>query len=125
MEKMLTVEMQIANRAKNHPNDALTNLHEFIDERMLHESFADLNKKGASGVDGETWLKYHEKRCERIPQLLAAFKSGRYRAPNIRRVYIPKGGGKFRPLGLPKLLSYYLFTVCIRNVLKYMQISIK
>jgi len=103
MEQMLTVEMQIANRAKNHPDEALTNLHEFIDEGMLHLSFEDLNKKAASGVDGETWVSYVEKRKERIPDLLVAFKSGKFRAPNIRRVYIPKGDGKFRPLGLPRV----------------------
>src|SRR6476661_5210314 len=101
MEQMLTVEMQIANRARNHPKEALTNLHEFIDEGMLHRSFERLNKKAASGVDGETWAAYHKRRSERIPQLLTAFKSGKYRAPNIRRAYIPKGDGKFRPLGLP------------------------
>ena len=107
MEEMLTVEMQIANRARNKPNEALTNLHGFIDEGMLYGSLANLNKRGSSGVDGETWQSYYEKRGERIPQLLAAFKSGKYRAPNIRRAYIPKGAGKFRPLGIPKLLSYY------------------
>ncbi len=101
MEQMLTVEMQIANRAKSHPNEALTNLHEFINEGMLHLSFEKLNKQAASGVDGETWVSYDEKRNDKILQLLAGFKSGKYRAPNIRRVYISKGGGKFRPLGLP------------------------
>lgn len=108
---MLTVEMQIAERAKNHPNEALTNLHEFIGERMLHGSFMNLNKTGASGVDGETWMKYYEDRSKRIPQLLTAFKSGEYRAPNIRRVYIPKGDGKFRPLGLPTVEDKLLQTV--------------
>ena len=101
MEQMLTVEMQIANRARNHPNEALTNLHEFINEGMLHLSFEELNKKATSGVDGETWVSYDEKRSERIPQLLAAFKSGKYLAPNIRRAYILKGDGNFRPLGIP------------------------
>jgi RNA-directed DNA polymerase len=114
MGKMLTVEMQIAERAKSHPNEALTNLQEFIDEGMLHTSFMNLNKTGASGVDGETWLNYDEKRSERIPQLLAAFKSGKYRAPNIRRVYIPKGEGKFRPLGLPTVEDKLLQTAVTR-----------
>lgn len=101
MEQMLTVEMQIANRAKSHPNEALTNLHEFIDEGMLHLSFENLNKQSASGVDGETWVSYDAKRSDTIPLLLTAFKSGKYHAPNIRRVHIPKGDGKLRPLGLP------------------------
>jgi RNA-directed DNA polymerase len=101
MKKVLTVEMQIAERSKKNPKVALTNLHQFIDEAMLAESFAGLNKKGASGVDAETWQDYDRQKGERIPELLNAFKSGRYRAPHIRRVYIPKGDGKLRPLGIP------------------------
>ena len=101
MEQMLTVEMQIADRARKHPDAALTNLHEFIDEQMLHASFLELNKNAAAGVDGETWRSYDVKREECIPQLLTAFKSGKYHAPHIRRAYISKGDGKSRPLGLP------------------------
>ena len=101
MEKVLTVEMQIAERSRKHPKAALTNLHQFIDEAMLAESFAGLNKKGASGVDAETWQDYDRQKVERIPELLNAFKKGRYRAPHIRRTYIPKGDGKLRPLGIP------------------------
>jgi RNA-directed DNA polymerase len=101
MKEVLTVEMQIANRAKNYPKEALTNLHEFIDERMLHISLTQLNKTAASGVDGQTWLKYYEQCEERIPRLVSLFKSGKYQAPNIRRVYIPKEPGKYRALGLP------------------------
>jgi RNA-directed DNA polymerase len=50
-----TVEMQIAERARKHKDEALTNLNQFIDEPFLSESFDCLNKKGASGVDNETW----------------------------------------------------------------------
>jgi RNA-directed DNA polymerase len=114
MEKVLTVEMQIAERARKYPGEALTNLHEFIDVPMLHASFDSLNKRGASGVDAETWKDYNEQRAERIPQLLTAFKSGAYRAPNIRRVYIPKGDGKLRPLGLPTVEDKLLGTAVSR-----------
>ena len=116
MKEMLTVEMQIAERAGKYPKEALTNLHEFIDERMLYESFANLNKNGASGVDGETWLTYRKNLSERIQPLLSAFKSGNYRAPNIRRVYIPKGDGKLRPLGLPTVEDKLLQSA-VTNVL--------
>lgn len=102
-EKMLTVEMQIAERSRKYPGEALTNLHQFIDEDFLNDCFNKLNKRSASGVDGKLWKDYNKQRAERIPQLLAAFKSGNYRAPNIRRVYIPKGDGKQRPLGLPTI----------------------
>lgn len=98
---MSTVELQIAERARAFPDEPLTNLHGFIDEAMLADCFDSLNKRGAAGVDGQSWHQYNEQRSERITGLLAAFKSGSNRAPNIRRVYIPKGDGTRRPLGLP------------------------
>jgi len=87
---MLTTQMQIANRAREVPNEALTNLHQFISEKMLEESLLMLNRRSASGVDGQTWESYHEERNDRIPKLHASFKSGQYRAPAIRRVFVPK-----------------------------------
>ena len=111
---MSTVEMQIAERARKHKDEALTNLNQFIDESFLSESFDSLNKKGASGVDNETWQTYNEQRSERITQLLGAFKSGTYRAPNIRRAYIPKDNGGRRPLGLPTVEDKLLQTAVTR-----------
>lgn len=98
---MSTVELQIAERARAYPDEPLTNLASFIDLALLNRSLDALNKKGAPGVDGQRWSEYNERREQRLPELLAEFKSGRYRAPAIRRTYIPKGGGKQRPLGLP------------------------
>jgi RNA-directed DNA polymerase len=110
MKEVLTVEMQIAARARKFPGEALTNLHEFIDVGLLNACFDSLNKKGASGVDAEKWIDYNQQRNERIPHLLSAFRSGTYRAPNIRRVFIPKGDGKLRPLGLPTVEDKLLQT---------------
>jgi group II intron reverse transcriptase/maturase len=112
---MSTVEMQIAMRASKYPKEALTNLHEFIDEKMLEESFYMLNKKSAAGIDGRTWKQYAEHVKGRIPELLSEFKSGNYRAPFIRRVYIPKDNGKaMRPLGLPTIEDKLLATAVNR-----------
>jgi group II intron reverse transcriptase/maturase len=98
---MSTVDVHIAERAKKFRDEPLTNLHSFIDLAFLSENFKSLNKKGATGVDGQSWADYNEVKHEQMPKLLAQFKSGSYKAPPIRRTYIPKGNGKVRPLGLP------------------------
>ncbi|WP_340107102.1 reverse transcriptase domain-containing protein, partial [Rhodohalobacter sp. 8-1] len=98
---MLTEDLHIAERARAYPDQPLTNLASFIDDALLSQCLDALNKKGAPGVDGQRWSQYNEQREERLPELLTQFKSGQYRAPAIRRTYIPKGDGKQRPLGLP------------------------
>lgn len=116
MNTMSTVEVQIAERARAYPDEPLTNLASFIDLAWLNRSLDALNKKGAPGVDGQSWSGYNEKREQRLPELLAQFKSGRYRAPAIRRTYIPKGDGKQRPLGVPTVEDKVL-QMAVTNVL--------
>jgi len=100
MKKMPTVELQIADRARKFKGEALHNLHHFIDAQMMRESYKKLNKKSAVGIDGKTWQQYGLEFPERCESLLEDFKSGRYRAPAIRRVYIPKDKHGQRPLGI-------------------------
>ena len=58
-------------------------------------------KRGAAGVDGQS-VKRFAARAERyLEELSTALKQGTYRPQPVRRVEIPKGGGKFRPLGIP------------------------
>jgi retron-type reverse transcriptase len=53
-------------------------------------------------VDGRTAEEYEERLEENLQSLLDRFKSGRYKAPPVRRTYIPKGDGKEqRPIGIP------------------------
>jgi RNA-directed DNA polymerase len=46
---------------------------------------------------------YAEGLTERLAELCDRVHSGRYRAQPVRRIYIPKGDGERRPLGLPTL----------------------
>ena len=100
---MSTKELQIAGRARKHKQEALTNLQQFIDEELLHKSYQSLNKNSSPGVDGKYWHNYSLGSEFRIPQLLAEFKSGKYKAPPIRRAYITKGKTGKRPLGIPTI----------------------
>ena len=95
------------------------NLHHFIDAPLLQESYEQLNRKSAKGIDGKTWLQYGFEFPERRDSLLAEFKSGRYRAPALRRVYIPKEKHSQRPIDIAKLLSYYMSSQFVLGMILY------
>ncbi|AWP23113.1 group II intron reverse transcriptase/maturase [Acidiferrobacter sp. SPIII_3] len=62
-----------------------------------------MNRRGASGVDGETMQEFERDLDRRVRYLGERLRQGTYRAPPVRRVDIPKGPGKegTRPLGIP------------------------
>jgi group II intron reverse transcriptase/maturase len=93
--------LRIARMAKEHPTRAFTNLAHHIDLPFLHEAYRLRRKDGATGVDGVTGEDYERDLQGNLERLLDQFKSGRYRAPDVRRVHIPKGDGRTRPLGIP------------------------
>jgi len=100
---MSTKEEQIAERARKFKGEAITNLQQFIDESWMKSSYRSLNKNSSPGVDGKYWHNYSLESRFRIPELLSEFKSGKYKAPPIRRVHIPKGKNGTRPLGIPTI----------------------
>lgn len=74
-----------------------------ITPQLLRDSFMQLKRGAAAGVDGMRWREYEEGLDERVGKLWDAVQSGRYRALPSRRVYIPKADGKQRPLGIAAL----------------------
>lgn len=98
---MTTKLTRIADKAKTEPGLRFTSLAHLLTSEFLLETWRQMNRKGASGVDGETTKEFEEKLDERIKDLCARLKMRRYRPPPVRRVEIPKGGGKTRPLGIP------------------------
>jgi group II intron reverse transcriptase/maturase len=79
-----------------------TTLSHHIDMDWLREAYRRTRKDGAVGVDGQTAQEYAANLEENLRSLLERFKSGRYVAPPVRRVHIPKGDGKqTRPIGIP------------------------
>jgi group II intron reverse transcriptase/maturase len=92
---------RVAKMAKEHPERAFTNLAHHIDLPLLREAFRRTRKDGAVGVDGITGKDYAADLEVNLQDLLDRAKSGRYRAPAVRRVLIPKGPGQTRPLGIP------------------------
>ena len=87
--------------ARNDPAMAFTSINHYLDENWLLQAYRLTRKDGAVGVDGQSAADYARNLQGNLTDLLVRIKSGRYQAPNIRRVYIPKGDGKQRPLGIP------------------------
>src|SRR5690606_12917713 len=99
-----TRQLEIAERAARFSQEALLTLAHYIDLDWLREAYRRTRKDGAAGVDGQTANEYEVNLEENLSSLLERFKSGSYRAPPVKRVYIPKADGRrTRPIGIPTM----------------------
>ena len=89
--------------AKEHPEMKFTALLHHLTVDLLRESFYALKRKAAPGVDGVTWQEYETGLEGRLIDLHGRVHRGAFRAQPSRRVYIPKGDGRQRPLGVAAL----------------------
>lgn len=92
---------RIAELAGRHREEALKTLSHHIDIEFLGEAYRRVRKDGATGIDGQTAAEYAENLDTNLEKLLNRFKSGTYKAPPVRRTYIPKADGSKRSLGIP------------------------
>jgi RNA-directed DNA polymerase len=100
---MQTLLLGIANKAKNQKEHRFGNLYEMLNEENLLDCWRYIRKDAAYGVDRVSAQEYGRNLKGNISDLVERLKRKRYRAKLIRRRYIPKGEGKFRPLGIPAL----------------------
>ena len=99
----LTFLQRIGERAKQKPKEKWTNLLSHIRVPVLKEAYQRLRRNAAAGVDEVTWHEYGERLDERLLDLENRVHRGSYHPQPVRRVLIPKGDGKMRPLGIPAL----------------------
>lgn len=78
----------------------LTNVVQWVDEELLRLAFWSLRKQAAAGIDGRSYVSYAVDLDRNLRELYERLRTGQYRAPVIRRVYIPKANGGQRPLGI-------------------------
>lgn len=104
-EIISTRQEKLAELARIEPKWTMTTLAHHIDAVWLREAYRRTRKDGAVGIDGVTAAQYEADLEANLESLLERFKSGRYRAPAVRRVHIPKPGNvkKTRPIGIPTL----------------------
>lgn len=97
-----TKQDRIARIAANKKSESLMSIAHHVDLKWLYVAYLRTRKDGAVGIDGIDGKEYGENLRENLTSLLDRLKSGTYRAPAVKRVYIPKGTkGETRPLGIP------------------------
>jgi RNA-directed DNA polymerase len=93
---------RIAELASKAPELAFNTLAHHLTVELLTEAYGRTRKDAAVGIDGQTAAEYAKNLEGNFQTLLDRVKSGTYRAPPVRRVYIPKDdGSKTRPIGIP------------------------
>ena len=95
---------RIRQTVKGDRKQRMTNLwHHVYDEDRLREAYYASNRKGAAGVDGETWRSYGTNLEANLQSLSERLRKGSYRARPVKRHYIAKADGRQRPIGIPVL----------------------
>src|ERR1700751_3496034 len=99
---MTTGLERIAVKARCEPKLRFTSLAHHITKERVWENLCQIPAKSAAGVDGQTVTEAKESFEEWVAVMLQSVHRQGYRAPEIRRVYIPKPGKpEMRPLGVP------------------------
>ena len=93
---------QIAAKARCEPKLRFTSLAHHITRDRVLKNLSQIPKRSAAGVDGQTMEEAKENFEQWIGPMLQSIHRQGYRAPDIRRVFIPKPGKQEkRPLGVP------------------------
>jgi RNA-directed DNA polymerase len=73
-----------------------------ITEELMLKAYKAVKKnRGVAGIDRVSIAMYESNLTENLLSLMRELKQGTYRPIPLRRVHIPKGKGKTRPLGIP------------------------
>ena len=104
-EKIRKLQRTLYRKAKAEPQYRFYSLYgELSRLDILDHALARVTHNGgAAGVDGQELAEVNreETRAQWLADLAEELKRRQYRPSPVRRVYIPKGDGKVRPLGIP------------------------
>ena len=99
---MATELERIAAKTRCEAKLRFTSLAHHITKERVWANLCQISSQSAPGVDGQTVTDAKESFEEWIAAILQSVHRQGYRAPDIRRVYIPKPGKQeMRPLGVP------------------------
>ena len=75
--------------------------------RLLACFKAVKRNRGAAGIDKVSLKMFEANLADNLRCLERDLKNGSFKPFPLRRHFLDKGSGKFRPLGIPTVVSYY------------------
>ena len=91
---------RIAEISASSKKPVFTSLYHLINAELLKQCHKELDGKKAVGVDKVTKEEYERNPDKNIRDLVRRLKQKSFKPLPSLRVYIPKGNGKMRPLGI-------------------------
>jgi group II intron reverse transcriptase/maturase len=105
-ETLKEFQYNLFNEAKLNPTKKFNNLYRWLyNENILTLAWKKVKKNnGAAGVDNLTVADVEKQGVKKfINELKLELENGCYKPEVVKRVYIPKSGGKMRPIGVPTI----------------------
>nr|WP_011178469.1 reverse transcriptase domain-containing protein [Caedibacter taeniospiralis]AAR87118.1 putative group II intron-encoded maturase [Caedibacter taeniospiralis] len=100
LNKTLLKLSSIAECARGNRSFEFTSLAHLLDAEFLSYCYYGLDRNKAVGIDKVSWQEYGVDVADKIENLVMRLKRKTFKPMPSRRVYIPKGNGESRPLGI-------------------------
>jgi Retron-type reverse transcriptase len=96
LEKLSSISMS----AKDSKSKKYISLAHHLNEELLKDCYYNLARNKAVGIDKVSWQEYEKDLDKNLQSLVERLKKKKFKPLPSKRVYIPKGNGETRPLGI-------------------------
>ena len=103
LNKTLQKLSSISYCAKSDPAFKFMSLAHHLNVEFLKDCYLNLDRNKAVGIDKVSWLEYKQNLDNNLEILVDKLKRKAFKPLPAKRVYIPKGNGELRPLGISSI----------------------
>lgn len=96
---------RVAARARKSAKEQFNNLMHHLTPELIAKQLDKTTLKSATGIDGMTVEQARKNVGWLIRTPMEQIHKGQYKAPPVRRVYIPKADKERRPIGIPTVID--------------------